>query len=222
MWDDDDIEIISLYFDIAAIAKQYAIGTGFAPTEALRAFLARSWLIKGVIDDGIKNQVRFELMKHLEVGRPLIETIGNLRRIFEPYVGDPEKIQESGPPDLMQAYRLENIVRTESSWSLNQGRLAIADAADDYVVGFEYSAILDERNSVVCRYAGGGETEEGESLDEPLRMRADDQRAKQLTPPNHFNCRSIYIYLTKDDLPIEFSTDAEIDRAVRLIQKNFK
>ena len=35
------------------------------------------------------------------------------------------------------------------------------------------------------------------------------------------NCRSTLIYLTVDDAPIEFSSDAEIDRAVALVQDGF-
>jgi len=36
------------------------------------------------------------------------------------------------------------------------------------------------------------------------------------------NCRSMLVYVTIDDAPIDWSTDKEIDAAVQLIQAGFK
>lgn len=180
--------------------------TGFSPLEAIRAFDVRKWLIKSVIDDGIRDDVRFELMKHLEGGRSIIETIKNIRQIFEPYIGDPAKIKPSGitgtPEDILQAYRLENIVRTESNWALTQGRLAIADAAEDFVQGLEYSGILDERQTVICSFASGGDESD---TGEPIRVRADSPEAARLSPPNHFQAlaEGTLISTNRGERPIE-------------------
>jgi membrane-associated phospholipid phosphatase len=73
------------------------------------------------------------LAPYLKGGKVLNQVIDDIRQIFEPWVGDPSKVLPSGlsgtPEDILQAFRLENIVRTESTWSYNQGRLATGDAA---------------------------------------------------------------------------------------------
>ncbi len=209
-------------------AKTFQFGPGMEPLDAMRAMTARSWLIKGVVEDALKNAARRELMLHLQGGRTNNETIGALREVFEPYVGDVSAITPTGmrgpewpagmsPENILAAFRLENIVRTESAWALNQGRVSMGDAAGDYVVGYEYSSILDERTTAVCDYAGGGDSNPGG----PLLLKKEDPRTAALLPPNHFNCRSTVIYLTTDDAPIEFSKDAQIDKAVSLIQDGF-
>lgn len=131
---------------------------GLEPTKAVEYLRnTRPWLIKGVIDDQLKKQARFTLAEHLKGGRTLNETLGNLRDIFEPWIGDPTKITPTGqvgigfppgefaPENILMAYRLENVIRTESVSALAQGRAAVGDEADDYVIGFELSAILDQR-----------------------------------------------------------------------------
>ncbi len=201
-------------------AIEFQFGPGMEPLDAMRAMTARSWLIRGIIEDALRNAARRELMKHLEGGRTNNETIGALREVFEPYIGDPTAITPTGmrgpewpagmsPENILAAFRLENIVRTESAWALNQGRVSMGDAAGDYVVGYEYSAILDQRTTDICRTADG------------LLLKKEDPRTAALLPPNHFQCRSTVIYLTTDDAPIEFSSDAKIDRAVSLIQDGF-
>lgn len=158
--------------------KRYA---GLEPTQAIN-FLQnlRPWLIKGIIDDELKKTTRLELSEHLKGGRTLTETIGNLRADFEPFIGDPEKIIPSGlgipaAENILQAFRLENVIRTESITALNQGRLAVGDEAGDFVIGYEYSAILDERvTQQICAVLDG------------LKIRAGDGRLAKLNPPNHF------------------------------------
>lgn len=190
--------------------------TGFEPRDALRAFDARSWLIKGVLDERLRYWTRLELFKHLEGGRTTIETVKRLREIFEPYIGSPGL---SRGAQILEPYALENIIRTETAWAINQGRLAVAEASEDYIIGLEYSSVLDDRTTNICNYAGTGRADG--TGDNPIRIRKDDERVPALTPPNHFQCRSTWIYLTVDDGEIKWSSDARIDRAVRMVQDGF-
>ena len=188
--------------------------TGFEPTKALDYFATRALIVKGLIDDDLTRLAKMELLEHLKGGRSNIETMGNLRALFEPWVGDPEVIEESGlsgaSEDILKAYRLETIVRTETTTALNQGRLAVADAAEDYIVGFEFSAILDERTTEVCTHADG------------LLIRKDSAAAVKLSPPLHHQCRSLLIFVTTDELPVEWSSEAEINAALELTPQGFK
>ena len=201
----------SIRREIASI-KEFQVG--FAPQDALNYFKTRAIAIKGLIDDDLTKAVKFDLFEHLKGGRTTIETIGNLRRIFEPWIGDPQKIIPSGiegrPESLLQAYRLENIIRTETTTALNQGRVTVGDAAGEYTQGIELSSVLDARTTDTCQAADG------------LMLRKDDPRTIKLTPSLHWNCRSVVIFITTDDIPITWSSDAAIDRAVALIPAGFK
>ena len=189
---------------------------GFEPLEALDFFEAQSLEIKGLIDADLTKKAKQELFEHLSGGRATTETIDELRKIFEPYIGDPEKIGPSGPgrpkaENLLLAHRLENIIRTPMTGALNEGRLAVGDAAGDFVIGYEYSAILDTRvTQEICAKLDG------------LKIRKDDPRLRKLKPVNHFQCRSLYIMITTEDLPVKFSTDAAIDAGVRRVPKGFR
>ena len=203
-----------------SIPRSYA--TGFSPQLALDYFASRALVLKGIIDDALLNQAKLRLMEYIKGGQTANEMIGNLRSVFEPWVGDPTKIGPSGqvgigfppgekaPENILMAYRLENIIRTESTTALNQGRISVGDAAGDYVIGYQFSAILDDRTTEVCQTADG------------LMFRKDSAESIKLIPPEHFQCRSILVFLTTDDLPVEWSTPAEIDEVVRLIPIGFK
>jgi SPP1 gp7 family putative phage head morphogenesis protein len=187
--------------------KRISYANAFEPTEAMKAFENRAWMIKDVIDSRLQSAVRQELFEHLKGGRTMGDTISRLRDIFAPYVGDPSS---GAPGSLLSAARLENIVRTETTWAYNQGRLAVGDALGDYILGYQFSAILDERTTETCQTADG------------LVLQKDDATTIQLTPPLHFQCRSMLVYVTVDDAPVEWSGDKEIDAAVSLIQAGFK
>lgn len=193
-------------------AHEYA--AAFVPDKALDFLLTKAIQIKGVIDRAIEEAVKYDLFEHLKGGRPLQETMQNLHNLFKPYVGDPEMIEPSGltqtPEDILQAYRLELIVRNETNTALNMGRRAVGDAAEDYVLGYEISAILDLRTTETCATADG------------LKFRADDAKGIKLTPPLHWNCRSILAFVTRGDLPVNWSSDAELDSVIRLMPRQFK
>lgn len=203
-----------------AETKSYA--TGFEPQLALDYFASRAIVLKGIIDQALLNQAKLRLMEYLKGGETLTEVIGNLRAVFEPWVGDPTKIQPSGqvgigfppgtsaPENILMAYRLENIIRTETTTAMSQGRLAVGDAAGDYVVGYQLSAILDDRTTAICQEADG------------LMFSKDDLAAQKLLPPLHFQCRTVPIFVTTDDAPVKWSTRARIDKVVRLIPSGFK
>jgi len=192
--------------------QQYA--TSFRPDVAVSYLRNRALFIKGIIDDQLTKEVKYQIFEHLKGGRTLSETMGNIREVFEPWVGDPEKIIPSGmtatPEDILQAYRLENIVRTETATAMNMARTAVGDAAEDFVIGYEHSSILDMRTSSVCMLADG------------IRYRKDDARAVKLQKPLHWNCRSIDAFITTNDVPVEWTSEEDLDEVVREIPKEFK
>ncbi len=222
-WADVSMEAFWRGAFVPEAIKGYAITAGFEPQDALNAFSARSWLIQSVIDTDLQNRVRYELFEYLRGGRTLLDTINNIRHIFEPWVGNPERIRPSGVTgtgeDILQAYRIENIVRTEGTFSFNAGRVSVGDAAGDYVIGYQFSAIIDQRNytfepgdfsTAPCRLADG------------LILRAQAATTVRMHPPLHWNCRSLLTYVTTDDGQVEFASQAEIDKVLQNTPREFR
>ena len=194
--------------------KSKKFASAFRPDVAGDYFRNRALLVKGLVDDDLTKQVKFQIFEHLKGGRTLAETMGNLRELFEPWVGNSEKIVPSGltgtTEDILQAYRLENIIRTEMATAISQGRAAVADAADDFVIGYELSAILDDRTTHICELADG------------IKFRKEDSRAIKLLPPLWYQCRTIPIFITTNDVPVEWTSEEDLDAVVREIPKGFK
>lgn len=68
-------------------------------------------------------------------------------------------------------------------FAVNVGRRQAAEANNE-VIGFQYSAILDDVTTPTCR-----------QLDGQTRA-VDDYESAKFDPPNHFNCRSILVPIT--------------------------
>lgn len=102
---------------------------------------------------------------------------------------------------------VDTAVRTIDSSAFNAGRRAVFEDPDleGWVVGYEYSAILDEHTTELCETMGTMEGGGG------ARFPVDSPVWDRLMPPNHFNCRSTVIPLTKDDGLIEWTDETAAD-----------
>lgn len=85
--------------------------------------------------------------------------------------------------------RLETIVRTNMSTIFTQSQVGFYVDPDlnGFVEGFEYSSILDDRTTEVCGALDGA------------KYPVTDPIWSHITPPNHFNCRSVLIPITMYD-----------------------
>jgi len=206
-------ESVGSYFK-AAGTSLHGYQSAFDPDKIANYFLNRSNYVKGIVDMELWKQTSTQLWEHLKGGRTLIETMGILRNLFEPWVGDPTKLVPSGvtgtAEDILQAYRLETIVRVETLTALSQARSAVAEAAGEYVIGMEHSSILDFRTTDLCALADG------------IKIKKDDPLLVKLTPPLHWNCRSLHVYVTADDVPVEWTSQAKLDSLVRQVPAGFK
>ena len=100
--------------------------------------------------------------------------------------------------EAMSKRRVEAIARTEITRADTMGRL-ISSKANSDVIGFEYSAIMDDRVTDICALRHG------------LVMKIDDERLPENTPPLHVNCRSMLLPLTIYDSPDGILTSHEFD-----------
>ena len=86
--------------------------------------------------------------------------------------------------------RLNTVVRTNVFEAINEARYSYFTDPElgDFVEALEYSAILDGRTTQICKHLDGQiHKASGEVWNGPYR------------PPNHYNCRSLLIPVTKFD-----------------------
>lgn len=145
--------------------------------DALAYLRAKAFWVSGVTDQKILADVRQALLQGVSNGDTLSEIMDRLRDIFKPYV---EESRDANGV-LLEPARLETIVRTNLIDTYNQGRLVQGELANEYLEGWQYSAILDTRTTEVCRHLDGKVFEAG------------DKRVHALRPPRHFNCRSVMV-----------------------------
>lgn len=90
--------------------------------------------------------------------------------------------------------RLRTIVRTSTFDAINNARDAYFTDPQlgGFVQAYEYSAILDSRTTEVCRHL-----EEDNAGDHTVDWYRNNPGFR---PPNHFNCRSLLIAVTVDDM----------------------
>ena len=150
-------------------------GVDFTPKAAVEFLRTKALLIKDSIGSTLLQDIRRVLTTSLANGVPLQETMGKLKAVYEPWLGDATAIRGDAQ---VAAHRLEAIVRTESTAAFNQGRLIEArkPALVKFMRGMRYSAILDTRTTEVCQHLDG------------MIFTMDDPNLDRLRPPRHVNC----------------------------------
>jgi len=81
---------------------------------------------------------------------------------------------------------LNTIARTNMTQIFTQAQMSVYNDPElgDFVQGLEYAAVLDSRTSETCESLNG------------RKYRINDPIWGAISPPNHFNCRSILIPVT--------------------------
>lgn len=100
---------------------------------------------------------------------------------------------------------INTVVRTKTTEMYNAARKIYWDTdplASQIVEAYQWSAILDDRTSQVCEY-----------LDQKIFAKGDF--IDRATPPIHFNCRSIFVPMTKFE---QYETDDEpsVDKLIEM------
>lgn len=183
----------------------------FVPTSALKWLRIKSFWVSGVLNTGLTEDARRAIINGLKTGKPNSAIITDIARAYIPYLGDPTAVEDG---ELPTAARLETVVRTNITEAYNKGRLDTYIRPDlmPFLDGVEYSAILDSRTTPVCRFLDG------------KIFKPDDPELHSLTPPNHFNCRSLVVPIMvgdKDWDPSNFITPVEIEEARSLADAKF-
>ncbi len=152
----------------------------FTPKSAIKWLRAKELFISGVFEDGLLGAIRNLLVNALKTGKSTAEVVDAVYDVFEPYLGDPDKLKDGVPP---APHRLNTMLRTATTEAYNHGRLTeyLDPELEPYMQGVRYSAILDGRTTEVCRLLDG------------RIFKLGDPDLPGLCPPNHYNCRSILV-----------------------------
>lgn len=195
----------------------YAISS-FTPTAAVKWLAQAAFWITDILADDVLADAQRILVKGLKNGTAPSEMVRELWEAFVPYLGG------SVGEEVISPFRLETIVRTNTTTAYNHGRLtAILDPEiARFVDGVQYSATLDERTTKVCQLLHGkvfltpaGAKQYG-GRDQTADLEA-------LLPPRNFNCRSIiHAKVVGDPIdPADVITPDEIARAKELSGAGF-
>jgi len=125
--------------------------------------------------DNAKHLTEF-ITNSLDKGESLKKTIKKL--------GKQELLDKIGITDNNKYY-LETVVRTNQVTAMSAGE-RVESLASPYVDFYEYNAIIDPRTTDICSSLNG------------IVMKKDDSFWDTHLPPNHFNCRSRVLTLSKD------------------------
>lgn len=182
----------------------------FTPRAALKWLRNKEIHVAGIFSDGLLSGIKGILVNALKVGAASSVTIERLYDLFEPFLGDPDVLEDGVPP---APYRLNTMLRTVTTEAYNHGRLTQYLDPDilPFIKGIRYSAILDERTTAVCRLLDGKVFKPG------------DTDLQSLAPPNHFNCRSLLVPVVVGEQVDagDFITSAEKGRAKQLADEKF-
>lgn len=150
--------------------KKYTEGDIF-PDEFLDILEVESFKIVGDYGDELNKRAKNKLIKGIKDGMPEGELVKSLRRELTDYSDK----------------WLSTLVRTKTTEIYNSSRKTLWETDEiikQIVVAYTFSAVMDERTSEVCSSLDGKVFELGEFID-------------RVTPPLHFNCRSILVPVTK-------------------------
>jgi SPP1 gp7 family putative phage head morphogenesis protein len=177
------------------------------PREAAKFLDEKMFWITGVMRDTLTRKAQSVLAAALENGESKEQTMEKLEELFAPYVG----AEVAG--EVVSPARLETIVRTNITDAYNQGRLQEMEDPDiaDFIEGVRYSAVIDTRTTEICNLLHDKVFEKGSTA------------VHRLTPPNHYNCRSVIVPVTiGEDIDESERIDNEtINRALGMVKTSF-
>lgn len=154
------------------------------PEDFLTVIDAEAFKLVGDYSVNITNKMRNQLIQGIKNGMNERDLLSDLRDLGK---------QESDK-------WLETVIRTKATEMFNRARKSYWDNdefAKQIVDAYQFSAILDDRTSEVCRFMDG-------------KIFTKDEFIVRATPPLHFNCRSILVPVTKfEDYELDKSPSIE-------------
>lgn len=141
------------------------------PEEFLQILEAESFKVVGDYTMEVSKKMRNIIVNGLKAGTPNADIVTALRETAQ---------------DMSESW-LSTVVRTKTTEVYNQARKSYwenDEIAKQIVEAYQFSAILDDRTTDICEHLDGNIYEIGDFTN-------------SITPPLHFNCRSLLVPVTK-------------------------
>jgi len=179
-----DKTAIGLQAWIKSWQKRTGIKLTPAALKALKDIRDKAFTISGAFTKDIVNKAEKIIIGNIdrlsagEIFKQVQE------QVFDPLLTTPSRNGLSPNP-----YHLETTIRTNMSTYFNNARMNEFNDPEiaDFVQAYEYSAIIDSETTDFCN-GHNGEI-----------IKANDPRLPNLTPPAHYNCRSLLVPITADE-----------------------
>ena len=180
------------------LPKKFAtakVGIGLTAQELQRYLQSKARFDVAEITARLNANLTEVLLDGIRTGKSTSQIIKEIESTFNPYtatgtvaVGD----------KVIESYNLRTITRTATLGAYNSGRRAIGEDKDldGFVLGYKLSPVLDERTSDICQLIAQS------NVQIPIE---DKESIARLTPPLHFNCRTILTFITPEDEPVAFT-----------------
>lgn len=138
--------------------------------------------------DALQKSIQEALLESIEAGDGTAGGVSALRQAFEDQGFVPAA-----------DHQLQAIFRTQTNMAYSAGRWQSLHDPDlgDLVWGFEFTAILDDRTTDICRPLDG------------VKRPKDDPFWNRFNPPNHYNCRSTTLEILDSGDATEPPSDAQ-------------
>lgn len=165
------------------MAKKFQMEEERLPEEFLDIIEAESFKLVGDYSVNISNKMRNKLVQGIKNGVNERDLLKELRELGE------EETDKW----------LKTVIRTKTTEMFNRGRKSFFDNdefAKQIIEAYQFSAVMDDRTSEICRSLDGKVYEKGEFIN-------------HIVPPLHFNCRSLLVPITKFE-------DYEVDKSPSL------
>ena len=186
------------------------VGVGLSTAELESYLLGEARFEVQEIVNQLNPRVRRVLLDGIKTGKSTSDIIKGITAAFAPFVADGTEISASTGREL-EAYNLRTITRTATLGAYNFGRRSRYEDKDleGFVLGYKVSPVLDERTSDICNQI---------ALDNVQIKISDKESISRLTPPLHYNCRTILVPLTPEDEPIAFSDQEVLGKIKGLVK----
>lgn len=148
----------------------------------IQQYTARAFTISGVESTKALSRAQELIRAGMLRGASTKTVEQELRALFDPMV-------KSVNRDVLSSVRLTNIIRTNVSEAYNTARMNLYrdPEVEDFIVAYEYAAVMDDRTTDLCAEWNGTVVE------------ASDPTVDRMMPPNHYQCRSEWIPIVKGE-----------------------
>lgn len=158
----------------------------------LNEYSREAFTMAGVHQDNLLQGAQHILSKAIRRGADYGTVEAELAALFKPFIA----VEGALDPGVANPWRLATTVRTTMAEAYSSGRQNLFNDPEvgDFVVAYEYSAVMDDRTTPFCEAWNG------------VVLLASDPRISQLTPPNHYGCRALWIPIVRGE-PFEVTVN---------------